>query len=448
MRIVICGAAGRDFHDFLVLYREDPQVQVVAFTATQIPYIDQRRFPAELAGPRYPQGIPILPEEGLAELVQREAVDQVVFAYSDVRNEHVMRRGAIANAAGADLVVPGARTMVPAEVPVISICAVRTGCGKSQTSRWLLDRLRASGRRVVALRHPMPYGDLLAQRVQRFAHRDHLVEQACTIEEREEYEPYIEAGHVVYAGVDYQAIVAQAASEAELLLWDGGNNDLPLVRPDLHIVLLDAHRPGDALRYYPSEAQLRLADIVLVAKADTARPEDVQAERELAAQLCPGRPVIAVGSRLELVGTDEEALRGRRVVCVEDGPTSTHGGMAYGAATLLARRAGATIVDPRPAFVGELRRAHESYPELGPVVPALGYSPQQLADLQATLQAVDAELVLNGSPIALHRLVQVDRPMHRVRYDLELLPGEADLGTLIDEALTRLASPRDNPHRP
>ncbi|MCB9745639.1 MAG: GTPase [Alphaproteobacteria bacterium] len=438
MRIVICGAAGRDFHDFLVLYRDDPEVEVVAFTATQIPYIDDRRFPAALAGPRYPHGIPIVPEEELDALIRRERVDQVVFAYSDVSNPHVMSLGARANAAGADLVLPGARTMVTAAAPVISVCAVRTGCGKSQTSRWLLGRLAAQGHRVVAIRHPMPYGDLVAQRVQRFAARVDLDTHACTIEEREEYEPYIEAGQVVYAGVDYAAIAAQAAQEADLLLWDGGNNDLPLLRPDLHIVLLDAHRPGHALRYYPSEAQLRMADLVLIAKADTALESDIEAERALAERLCPGRPVVAVGSRLTLVGLDERALQGRRVICVEDGPTTTHGGMGYGAATLLARRAGAHVVDPRPCFVGELRRALEKYPSLGPLVPALGYSEQQRADLEATLRACDADLVLNGSPIHLGALVDAGKPLYRVRYDLELLPGEVDLAGIVDEQVAAL----------
>jgi len=435
MRIAILGAAGRDFHDFLVLYRDDPNIEVVAFTATQIPYIDDRRFPAALAGPRYPQGIPIVPEDQLETLIAAQGVQQCVFAYSDVTNEHVASMAARVNAAGADLVLPGARTMLPSRRPVIGVGAVRTGCGKSQTTRWILQQLRSHGLRAVAIRHPMPYGDLAAQAVQRFANRGDLDRHHCTLEEREEYEPYLEEGMVVYAGVDYARILARAEEEAQVLLWDGGNNDLPLVRPDLHLVLLDAHRPGHARRYYPSEAQVRLADVVIIAKADTARPEDVAAERLLAAKLAPGRPVIAIGSRLSLEGAEEAGLRGQRVVCVEDGPTTTHGGMAYGAATLLARRAGATIVDPRPYLKGELARTAARYPALGPLVPAMGYSAAQQADLAASLAATPADLVLNGSPVALSLLVDPGKPIRRVRYDLEELPGEPPLGPLIADWL-------------
>lgn len=435
MNIVIAGAAGRDFHNFLVLYRDDPDIEVVAFTATQIPYIDDRRFPAELAGPRYPDGIPIVPEDQLEQLIADHDVDQVVFAYSDVTNAHVASIGARVNAAGADLVLPGARTMVASVKPVIGVGAVRTGCGKSQTTRWVLEHLRRKGVRTVGIRHPMPYGDLAAQAVQRFAKQDDLFRHRCTIEEREEYEPYVERGLVVYAGVDYARIVAAAEAESDVLLWDGGNNDLPLVRPDLHIVLLDAHRPGHARTWYPSEAQLRLADIVLIAKADTADPAGIAAERALAADLAPGKPVIAVGSALSLDDALESDLAGKRVVCVEDGPTTTHGGMAYGAATLLARRAGATIVDPRPSFVGELAATLRKYPDLGPLVPAMGYSDEQRDDLEATLRAVDADLVLNGSPIALDRLISPGKPILRVRYDLAELPGEPSLAALVDQWL-------------
>ncbi len=435
MRIAVLGAAGRDFHDFLTLYRDDPDVEVVAFTATQIPYIDDRRFPAELAGPRYPHGIPIVPEDELEHLIAEHELQQVVFAYSDVTTDHVAHLAARANAAGADLVMPGARAMVRSTKPVIGVGAVRTGCGKSQTTRWIVEHLRERGLRCVAIRHPMPYGDLAAQAVQRFASEDDLVRHQCTIEEREEYEPYVERGLVVYAGVDYARIAAAAESEADVILWDGGNNDLPLVRPDLHIVLMDAHRPGHALGWYPSEAQVRMADVVLVAKADTAQAADVQADRELAATLAPGKPVISVGSALTLDGLDESALAGKRVVCVEDGPTTTHGGMAYGAATLLARRAGATIVDPRPHFVGELKTTHDHYPKLAALVPAMGYSAQQRADLQATLQAVPADIVLNGSPIDLGRLVDPGKPLFRVRYDLAELDGQPRLAPIVDAFL-------------
>jgi predicted GTPase len=390
-RIVIVGAAGRDFHDFLVLYRDDPNVEVVAFTGAQIPYITERRFPAELAGPRYPQGIPILAEGRLEEIVRRERVQQVILAYSDLAEDHVARLGAIAMAAGADFVMPGARTMVPSERPVIGVGAVRTGCGKSQTTRYVLDLLERRGVRAVALRHPMPYDpDLGSQRVQRFATRADLDAARCTIEEREEYEPYVERGRVVYAGVDYRAVLRAAEAEAEVIVWDGGNNDLPLIRPDQYWVLTDPHRPGDATAYWPSRAQLRLADVVLLAKSRSAAPEDVASERALVAREAPQAVVVAVDSRLSLVGAEEGSLRGRRVVVVEDGPTTTHGGLPYGAATFLARRAGAEVVDPRPYFVGELSKSLQAYPRLGALIPALGYSPTQRADLIATLGNVPA----------------------------------------------------------
>lgn len=440
MRIAILGAAGRDFHDFLVLYRDDPTVEVVAFTAAQIPHITDRRFPAALAGPRYPNGIPIVPEDDLERLITEEGVQQVVFAYSDVTVGHVASLAARANAAGADLVLPGARTMLPARRPVIGVGAVRTGCGKSQVTRWLAERLVARGLRVAAIRHPMPYGDLAAQAVQRFATRADLDRHDCTIEEREEYEPYIERGLVVWAGVDYRAILDAAEAEADVILWDGGNNDLPLIRPDVHVVLFDAWRPGHARTHVPSEAQARMADLVLIAKADTASPEQVDAERALAAELAPGAPVVAVGSRITLDGLDEGALHARRVICVEDGPTTTHGGMDLGAATLLARRTGAEIVDPRPYFVGELGETLAAYPDLGPLVPAMGYGATQRRDLEATLRAVPADIVLAGTPIDLGALVDAGKPLHRVRYDLDLLPGELDLGAWLDARVDALLS--------
>jgi len=441
MRILIAGAAGRDFHDFLVLYRDDPAVLVAAFTATQIPYIEDRLFPAELAGPRYPDGIPIVSEDRLEETIAEEGVEQVVFAYSDVTNDNVARLAARANAAGADFVLPGARTMLPSEKPVLSVCAVRTGCGKSQATRYLLGLLEERGLSAVGIRHPMPYGNLRLQAVQRFATRDDLVAHECTVEEREEYEPYVDRGRVVYAGIDYARIVRRAEREADVLVWDGGNNDLPFLRPDLHVVLLDAHRPGDALRYYPSCAQVLLADVLLIAKTNTARPEDVAAERRLAAELNPRARVIAVASTLRLAGMDEAALRGRRVVCVEDGPTTTHGGMKYGAATLLARRAGAEVVDPRPHLVGELARTFRAYPALGPLVPAMGYSPAQLADLEASIAATPAELVLSGTPIDLAGLIDPGKPVVRVHYDLAEIDGEPPLGAVLDGWLAASAAP-------
>ncbi|MHC4079383.1 MAG: GTPase [Planctomycetota bacterium] len=432
MRILILGAAGRDFHDYLVLYRDDPDVEVVAFTATQIPYIEDRRFPAEFAGPRYPDGIPIVSQDRLEEVIAAEGVQQAVFAYSDVSNDYVAHLAARVNAAGVDFVLPGARTMIPATKPVLSVCAVRTGCGKSQATRYLLGLLEERGVRAVGIRHPMPYGNLRHQAVQRFASRDDLTDQRCTIEEREEYEPYVDGGRVVFAGVDYAGILAAAEQEGDVILWDGGNNDLPFIRPDLHVVLLDPHRAGHALRYYPSEAQVRLADVLLIAKALTARPEDVEAERRLARELNPKAQVIAVASNVYADNVDEASLAGKRVVCVEDGPTTTHGGMLYGAATLLAERAGAEIVDPRPHLVGELAATYAKYPAIGPLVPAMGYSPQQIADLQASLQAVTADLILSGTPIELARRVESDKPIVRVRYDLAEIEGEPPLGAVLD----------------
>jgi len=435
VKIAVLGAAGRDFHDFLVLYRDDPHVEVVAFTATQIPYITDRRFPAALAGPRYPEGIPIVPEEDLERLVAEEGVEQLVFAYSDVTVQHVASLTARATAAGADLVQPGSRTMLPSRRPVIGVGAVRTGCGKSQVTHWVTQRLVDQGLRAVAIRHPMPYGDLEAQAVQRFATREDLDRHQCTIEEREEYEPYLERGLVVYAGVDYARILAAAEEEADVILWDGGNNDLPLIRPDLHLVLLDAHRPGHAWTWVPSEAQVRMADVVLIAKADTASAEAVAGERALAAELAPGIPVVAIGSEIQLEGCEEASLAGKRVVCVEDGPTTTHGGMTFGAASLLAQRAGAVVVDPRPHLVGEIDATYASYPDLGPLVPAMGYSDQQQADLEASLRASPADVVLNGSPIDLGALIDPGKPMYRVRYTLGELPGEPSLGEIVDAFL-------------
>jgi predicted GTPase len=438
MRTVILGAAGRDFHDFLVLYRDDPNTTIVAFTATQIPYIDDRRFPAALAGSRYPEGIPIVPEDDLEALIERENVEQCVFAYSDVTNDYVARMAARCNAAGCDFVLPGTRAMIPGKKPILSICAVRTGCGKSQATRYVLEKLRERGLKAVGIRHPMPYGDLARQAVQRFATRDDLVTHECTVEEREEYEPYVENGHVVYAGVDYTAILRQAEAEADVVLWDGGNNDLPFLKPDLHIVLDDPHRPGDGLRYYPSEAQLRLADVIFIAKSQTAPPAAVAAERELMKSVNPTAKVLAVASTLTLdpaSGVTEADLAGKRVVVVEDGPTTTHGGMLYGAGTLLAQRAGAQIVDPRGAFVGELAATYEKYPKLGELIPAMGYSPGQLSDLEASINNLDVDYVISGTPIALEKLVTAKAPILRVRYDLDELEGEESIDAILDSFL-------------
>ncbi len=437
MRVVILGAAGRDFHNFLTLYKDDPNVEVVAITATQIPYIDDRRFPAELAGPRYPNGIPIVNEDRLEEIIAEHDVDTVVFSYSDVTDAHVAALAARANAAGADFVLPGARAMIPSNKPVMGVGAVRTGCGKSQTTRYLLGMVQERGLRAVGIRHPMPYGDLVKQRVQRFATREDLDRHECTIEEREEYEPYVDNGRVVYAGVDYAAILAEAEKEADIIFWDGGNNDLPLIKPDLLFVLMDPHRPGDAVRYYPSQAQVRMAQVILIAKSDSADPEAVEAEIALARKLNPTAKIVKVASRLTLHGMTEAELKGKRVVCVEDGPTTTHGGMKYGAATLLARRAGAEIVDPRPYFVGEMKKTWDKYPDIGHLVPAMGYSGQQRADLEASIAAVPADIVVSGTPIDLASLVDPGKPIVRVAYDLEEIPGEPPLAGILDEWLAK-----------
>ncbi len=438
MRIAILGAAGRDFHDYIVLYRDDSNVQVVAFTATQIPGIDDRIFPAELAGPRYPDGIPIVPEDDLERLAVEEGVEQFIFAYSDVSWQHIASLSARCNAVGADFVLPGARTMIPSNKPVLGIGAVRTGCGKSQTTRYFIDLLNQRGLKAVGIRHPMPYGNLAAQAVQRFASYDDLVRHECTIEEREEYEPYIKRGRVVYAGVDYPAILAAAEKESDLVLWDGGNNDIAFVKPDMYVVLMDPHRPGHSRTYYPSEAQVRMADVILVAKSRSAKSADIASEKALAAELNPQARVICVDSRLTLLGHDEAVLEGKKVVVVEDGPTTTHGGMPYGAGTLLAQRAGAVIVDPRPYFVGLIADTYRKYPDLGPLVPAMGYSSQQQADLQATIDNVPCDIVVSGTPIELAGLISPNKPIMSVAYDLEEMPGEPSLEGVMDEWFERV----------
>ncbi len=421
-RIVIMGAAGRDFHDFNVVYRGDPSVEVVAFTATQIPGIAGRRYPAELAGPGYPAGIPILPEQDLESIVRDESVDLVVFAYSDVSHETVMHSASRALAAGADFELLGPRsTMLPSHRLVVSVCAVRTGSGKSQTTRRVAALLAERGVRPVVIRHPMPYGDLVAQRVQRFATYDDLDRYDTTIEEREEYEPHIDAGRVVYAGVDYAAILEAAEREADVILWDGGNNDFPFYRPDLAIVVADPLRPGHELAYHPGETNLRMADVVVINKVDSAGADAVEAIKASVAAANPKAAVVTARSSLELVG---EAIAGKRVVVVEDGPTLTHGGMPYGAGIVAARRFGAArVVDPRPNAVGSIAEVLDRYPTLEPLVPAMGYGHAQIADLQATLEAADADLVLSATPIDLTRVLTLSTPITRVRSELDLVGG-------------------------
>lgn len=449
-RIVIAGAAGRDFHDFNVLWRDDPGCEVVAFTAAQIPGIAGRRYPASLAGPRYPQGIPIVPEEELERVVRAHRVDEVVLAYSDLSHEDVMHLASRALAAGADfsLVAPH-RTMLEAPLPVLAVCAVRTGAGKSPTVRWLSKRLRARGLRVAVLRHPMPYGDLERAALQRFARPEDLDAAGCTIEEREEYEPHLALGNVVYAGLDYAAIVAAAAAEADVILWDGGNNDAPFVRPDLLVVLADALRPQQAATHHPGETCLRMADVIVLSKSDAAPEDDVRA---LAARCraLNSRAAIVRGA-MPLALEDPDAVRAKRVVVVEDGPTLTHGGMPHGAGYAAAMRAGAIVVDPRAAADPEIAAAYAQYPHIGPVLPALGYSPAQLRALARTLDAVDAELIVSATPADLARLAAPKKPLVRVRYEFAEAEPEA-LWRHVEEALARrraaaTASARSVPSR-
>jgi predicted GTPase len=430
-RIVIMGAAGRDFHNFNMVYRDDPNVELVAFTAAQIPDIAGRRYPPALAGTLYPDGIPIVDEGELAGLCRESAVDRVVFAYSDVRHADVMHKASVALAAGSDFVLLGPEaTMVAARVPVIAVSAVRTGCGKSQVTRYLAARLAKRGSRVGAIRHPMPYGDLAKQAVQRFASLADLDAAACTIEEREEYEPHIALGITVYAGVDYAAITARAEAECDVILWDGGNNDFPFIRPDLHIVLVDPLRPGDEAGYHPGEAVLRMADIVVIAKSDAAGQAGIEQVTENARVLAPGATIVKGASPVRL--DDPDAVRGKRALIVEDGPTLTHGGMAYGAGFIAAQAGGAAeIVDPRAAAVGAIAELYARYPHVGAVLPAVGYSPGQLAALADTINAADADIVVSATPCDIASLVEITKPIVRARYDYAEI-DEPGLGALVD----------------
>ncbi len=433
-RVIIMGAAGRDFHNFNTVYRDNEQFEVVAFTATQIPNIEGRKYPAELAGKLYPNGIDIYPEEQLPELIRKFEVDEVVFAYSDVPYDYVMERSAIVNAAGADFKVMGPRhTMLTSSKPVIAVCAVRTGCGKSQTTRKIAQMLKASGKKVAVIRHPMPYGNLVEQRVQRFATLEDLDRYNCTIEEREEYEPHITRGHVVFAGVDYEAILREAEKEADIILWDGGNNDLPFYKPDLHITVVDPHRPGDERYYYPGEANLRMADVVVINKIDTAEPEDVIAVRDSVFEVNPNAMVIEAASPIFV--EDYHLIQGKRVLAVEDGPTLTHGEMQYGAAVVAAQKFGAAeLVDPRPYTVGTITETFEKYPEIGTLLPAMGYSPQQIRDLEETINRTEADLVIVGTPIDLRKLVKLNKPAVRVIYELQEI-GSPDLTDALKDFL-------------
>ena len=430
-RVVIMGAAGRDFHNFNTVYRDDPGYRVVAFTAAQIPDIAGRVYPAVLAGPHYPQGIPIADEAELELICRSQSVDQVVFAYSDVSHSDVMHKASAALASGADFVLLGPdATMIPARVPVIAVSAVRTGCGKSQTTRFLSRRLTQRGLRVAVIRHPMPYGDLARQAVQRFATAADLDDARCTVEEREEYEPHIALGTVVYAGVDYAAILARAEQEADIVLWDGGNNDFPFVRPELHVVLVDPLRPGAELTHHPGEAVLRMADIVVVAKSDAATDADIATVTANARRANPGARIVRGASPVTL--DDPEAVRGKRVLVVEDGPTITHGGMAYGAGYVAARAAGAAeIVDPRAGATPEIAAVYEQYGHIGPVLPALGYHPAQLKALARTINGSTAEAVVMATPCDLRKVIEITKPVVRARYEFADAE-EFGLGALVD----------------
>ncbi len=421
-RLVIMGAGGRDFHNFNVVYRDDPEVEVVAFTATQIPGIADRIYPPSLAGPRYPDGIPIHPEQELGRLLGEAEVDEVVFAYSDISYEDVMHRAAAVLAAGADFTLLGTRaTMIESRKPVVGVCSVRTGSGKSQTSLTVGRTLLRAGLRVGLIRHPMPYHDLEAIRVQRLETVADIDESNPTIEEREEYERPVEAGIVVYAGVDYAEILATAENEMEVIIWDGGNNDLPFVRPDLLIVVVDPLRPGHELRYHPGEANLRLADVVLINKVDSAAPD--QLERVLAdvEAVNPDATLLKAESPVSL--DEGPSLEGRAVLVVEDGPSITHGEMPFGAGTVAARQAGATLVDPRPNAVGSIRETLDRYAHIGPVLPAMGYSDAQLRELEATINATDCEFVVTGTPIELGRIISSRHPIRHVTYELRQVGG-------------------------
>jgi len=418
-KVIIMGAAGRDFHNFNVYYRNNSQYEVIAFTATQIPGIEKRGYPPELAGPNYPKGIPIHPEQELPELIKKHEVEEVVFAYSDVSHEYVMHKASVALASGADFRLMGpSTTMVKSKVPVVSICAVRTGSGKSQTSRKVAQILKKLGFKVVVVRHPMPYGDLTKQICQRFASYEDLDKYDCTIEEREEYEPHIDNDIIVYAGVDYEKILREAEKEADIVVWDGGNNDLPFYHTDMHIVVADSHRPGHELTYHPGETNLRMADVIIINKVDTANPTNVAAVRENARKVNPDATIIEAASPITV--DNPKLINGKKVLVVEDGPTLTHGNMAYGAGMIAAERLGAgEMIDPRPYAVGSIVKAFENYPHLGAVLPALGYGKEQVRELEETINATPCDVVLIGTPIDLRRVLQLNKPAVRAKYELQ-----------------------------
>jgi len=419
IRTIIMGAAGRDFHNFNIFFRGNSDYQVVAFTATQIPNIEGRRYPAELAGPLYPEGVPIYPESDLERLIEEHDIDQVIFAYSDVPHEYVIHKASLVLAAGADFRLMGTgTTQLKSNKPVVSVCAIRTGSGKSQTTRRVSLILRDLGYQVAAIRHPMPYGDLVAQKMQRFAEYSDLDKHDCTIEEREEYEPHLDNGVIVYAGVDYEAILRQAEQEVDIILWDGGNNDFSFYQSDMSIVVLDPHRPGHELSYHPGETNLHLADVFVINKVDTANPESVVTVRQNILDINPAAVIVEAASPLFIDNPTE--IHGKRVLVIEDGPTLTHGEMAYGAGWVAARRFGAAeIVDPRPYAVGSILETYKKYPSTGQILPAMGYGDEMVRDLEKTINQADVDLALSATPIDLTRIIKVNKPMQRVRYELQ-----------------------------
>jgi predicted GTPase len=438
-KIIIIGAAGRDFHNFNTYFRNKPEHEVVAFTAAQIPDIDGRKYPAELAGELYPNGIPILAEEELPALIRKYKADTCVFSYSDVPYQRVMSLGALVNACGAGFLMLGPdSTMIPSSKPVIAVVAVRTGCGKSQTSRKVIEILMKRGLKVVAVRHPMPYGNLVDQKVQRFARIEDLEKHKCTVEEMEEYEPHVVRGNVIYAGVDYEAILRAAEQDpdgCDVVIWDGGNNDFSFYKPDLTITVVDPHRPGHEVSYYPGEVNLRLADVVVINKIETARPEDVQTVRENIAAINPKAVVIDGASPIRV--DDPSLIRGKRVLVVEDGPTLTHGEMKIGAGVVAARKYGAAEeVDPRPYTVGRLTETFRIYPGIGKLLPAMGYGEEQLRDLEATINNTDCDAVIIGTPIDLNRIIKINKPNTRVYYDLQEI-GDPTLDAVLDDFISR-----------
>lgn len=435
-RVLILGAAGRDFHNFNVFFREDPGYEVVAFTATQIPNIEGRTYPPELAGKRYSDGVPIYPESELERLISSLEIDQAVFAYSDVSHEAVMHIASRVLASGADFRIMGLKsTQLQAAKPVVAVCAARTGSGKSQTSRYIVDQLIKMGHKVAVVRHPMPYGKLEDQIMQRFETIEDLDRNQCTIEEREEYEPHLERGVIVYAGVDYERILRQAESDVDIILWDGGNNDLPFLQPDLHIVVVDPHRPGHEISYHPGEANVRAADVIVINKVDTAGIESIMQVRENIAQLNPSATVVEAASPIFV--DEPERIHGKRVLVIEDGPTLTHGEMAYGAGWVAARRFGAAeIIDPRPFAVGSIQETFRKYPSTGNVLPAMGYSDEQIAELEKTIAASNAELVLIGTPIDLSKVLEIERPSMRIRYELQVI-GQPALEPILTKRFSK-----------